>query len=133
MGAIYSYLDNRDQLTIVSGGHHIVTLREGGSPASPVLERVDERCYDLQYALPAGTNIAGLMLDWQGRVWFTTGDPAAMCVLNPLTYPDVDVKSVSLGTPDNPEAVRNTFALTKSGDAYVVTSRRMLPDRRPFR
>jgi len=125
MGAIYSYLDNRDQLTIVSGGHHIITLREGGSPAFPVLERVDERSYDLQYALPEGTNLSGLMLDWQGRIWFTTGDPAAIYVLNPATYPDMDVKSVSLGTPENPEAVRNTFALTKSGDAYVVTSKAM--------
>ncbi len=125
MGAIYSFLNNRDQLTIVSGGHHIITLREGGSPAFPVLELVKERSYDLENLLPAGTILSGLMLDWQGRIWFTTGGPTAMYVLNPLTYSNAGVKSVSFGTPESPEAVRNTFAVTKSGDAYVVTSKQM--------
>ena len=127
-GSLYSYFDAHDQLTLVSGGDKLITLVEGGSEENPVLEHPEGNTYDLSNILPADTRISGISLDWQGRIWITTPDPATVWLLNPATtaYPYTDVKSFKL--PDD-EAIRNTFAVTRVGmdrtAAYVVTSERM--------
>jgi hypothetical protein len=131
MGSLYSYLDARDQLTLASAGDELWTLVEGGSEESPVLELAHR--YYLSDIKPANSDLAGVMLDWQGRIWFTTAEPATVWVLNPATYSDEEpnVKSVELADDEDPEVevIRNTFALTKTGvdraTAYVVTSKRM--------
>jgi len=143
MGNIYSYLDASDRFTVASGGNQILTLVEGGSEESPVLELLEGNTYDLKEILPE-TNpiVSGTILDWQGRIWFATPDPATIWVLNPATFQKGDpdsVKRVELA-PD--EAIRNTFALTKIEGgrtaAYVVTSKQMYrvdagPDDQPYK
>jgi hypothetical protein len=128
MGNVYSYLDASDRFTVASGGNQILTLVEGGSEESPVLELPEGNTYDLKEILPGGI-ISGTILDWQGRIWFATPEPATIWVLNPATFRKKDpdsVKRVELA-PD--EAIRNTFALTRiEGDrtaAYVVTSKQL--------
>ncbi len=130
LSAGYFYVNNLDQIVVVSGTHTILILGEGGSETEPVLTLVDT--YDLAETnpplVPDDDRLGGMMPDWQGRIWFDTAgegiDPAKICVLNPATYPDV--KCVTL---DKGKRIRNTFALTKSGvyrsTAYVVTSSQM--------
>jgi hypothetical protein len=126
LGSAYFFVDSRDQVTVVGYPNLIWTLREGGSAAEPTLELVDE--YDLAALVPAGDNIAGVMTDYQGQLWFDTAgvadDPAKVCLLNRVTYPDV--KCVSLGeNEDGTHAViRNTFAVAKDG-AYIASSEKM--------
>ena len=135
MGGIYSYFDARDRFTIAAGGTHIWTLVEGGSAESPAFELPKENDVDMSELIhpEVDGNLAGIMLDWQGRIWFATtgkedGKPARIYVLNPAasTYPYKDVKSVPL---DQGEIIRNTFALDKTGRdrsaAYVVSSQKM--------
>jgi hypothetical protein len=126
LGSLYSFLDTHDQLTIVSGGDKLITLVEGGSEENPVLELPEGNTYDVSNIIPADSRISGVMLDWQGRIWFTTPDPATVLLLNPATYQQVGVKKMNL--PDD-EAIRNTCAVTRTGvdrtAAYVVTSGKM--------
>jgi hypothetical protein len=127
--SIYSYLDNRDQINIVSGNNTILVLREAGSPSSPFFEKVAE--YSLS-GLKIGENnidgdkqrITGLQVDFQGRYWLNMGTSAYIWVLNPATakYPITDLPHVNLG---NDEVTRNAMALTKEGAAYIVTTKKM--------
>jgi hypothetical protein len=142
-GASYAFLDARDRLTTVSGGKQIVTLVERGSPEVPVLEI--SQTYDMSAVTPEPYNdITGVMLDWQGRIWFiTNGTPLAQArvgVLNPAKSSN-GVPTVNVYTLPPGEVIRNTFAVAKSGrdraSAYVVTSQKMYrfdagPDGQPY-
>ena len=123
MWSIYAFLDNRDQIKIVSGNNSIHVLREAGSPSSPVFELAEE--YDLSQ-LVDGINqrITGLIVDFQGRYWLNMGTSANIYVLNPATakYPYLDLPRVNLG---DGEVTRNGMALTKEGAAYIVTTKKM--------
>ncbi len=118
--SIYAYLDNRDQINIVSGSNRILVLREAGTPSSPWFEQVAE--YDL--AQIVGTErITGLIVDFHGRYWLNMGTSANIYVLNPATakYPYLDLPRVNLG---DGEVTRNGMALTKEA-TYVVTTKKM--------
>jgi hypothetical protein len=128
-GSLYSFLDADDRLIIASGGDQVWTLVEGGTEESPEFVLDEDNSYDLSWIITGDDNrLAGIMLDGQGRIWFTTpgapGRPPRIHVLNPATYPDVKWVEFEVG-----EFVRNTFALTKTGvdqsTAYVVTSKKM--------
>ncbi len=122
MWSIYAYVDNRDQINIVSGNNKIHILREAGSPSSPVFELAEE--YDLSLLVDGITNrITGLTVDFQGRYWLNMGTSADILVLNPGTarYPYLDLPRVNLGEG---EVTRNNMALTKEG-TYVVTTKKM--------
>jgi hypothetical protein len=130
-GASYSFLDALDRLTIVSGGKQIVTLVEAGSDENPVLQL--EHTYNLASLIPEDYNdIAGVMADWQGRIWFTTAASpntvAKVGVINPASYSDANPNVKWFVLPSG-ELIRNTFAVTKSGvdraSAYVVSSQNM--------
>ncbi len=131
VGSSYAFLDAQDRLTTVSGGKKIVTLVEAGSAEHP--ELVLSRTYDLTSVIPAENNdLAGVMLDWQGRIWFITiGSPTAQAVVgvfDPASYSDAN-PNVKLYELPPGEFIRNTFAVTKSArekaSAYVVTSKNM--------
>ena len=125
--SIYAYVDNRDQVNIISGNNKIHLLREAGSQSSPVFELAKE--YDLSELEIGGSKIdgssqriTGLIVDFQGRYWLNMGTSAHILVLNPATYKDVgDVKWVNLS---DGEVTRNGMALTKDG-TYVVTTKKM--------
>src|SRR5512139_1241644 len=125
----YWYFDNRDRFTISAGPNRIITLVEGGSVAKLELEPQDDG-YDLSGVVQDDDRIAGVMTDWQGRIWFVTAgvgeDTAKACVLNPATYPDVKCQPLGENDPTagKHEKIFNTFAVTKTG-AYVVTSKKM--------
>ena len=136
LSACYWYFDNRDRFTISAGPNRIITLVEGGSEAKLELEpQDDDEGYNLSGVVPGDDRIAGVMTDWQGRIWFATAgageDTAKACVLNPATYEnpatDLNVKCVSFGRNEQTgknEQIFNTFPVTKTG-AYIVTSEKM--------
>jgi outer membrane protein assembly factor BamB len=129
LSACYWYFDSRDRFTISAGPNRIITLVEGGSEANLELTPQDDG-YDLSGVVPDDDRIAGVMTDWQGRIWFVTAgggeDTAKACVLNPATYPDVKCQSLGDRDPTNGkhEKIFNTFAVTRTG-AYIVTSEKM--------
>lgn len=124
-GASCSYFDARDRV-ILGGGNKLLTLVEGGTDASPVLQLDEDNSYDLSTIIPSTRRIAGVMLDEQRRIWFDTVIPATIWMLNPATYEQEGVKKIVLA---DYEEIRNTFAVMKTGvdssAAYVVTSKKM--------
>lgn len=139
VGTSYFYIDDSDRVTVVNGPSKIMTLREAGTETRPVLERVPEREYDLARLVPppvpVDDRLAGIMVDWQGRIWFQTAgagtQPPRVGLIDPASYPDV--KWVNL-LPR--ERISNGLAITKTG-AYVLTSERMYelaagPDNQPY-
>ena len=145
MGAIYSYVDNQYRFHVAAKGNQIYSLFEEGTKENFELKLDESSSFDLsQVITDPNCVIVGLLLDSQGRIWFTTDaseeTPARVHVLNPAksTYPYTDVLENSLAF--NGELIRNTFALTKTGNdssaAYVVTSKNMYridagPDDKP--
>ena len=138
ISAAYWYFDNQERFTIADGPNTIVTLVEGGSEESPVFGE-HPATYNLEGVIPSNDHLSGVMLDWQGRIWFATagvadhseGAPAKACVLNPATYENpatnLNVKCVSFGWNEQTgknEQIFNTFAVTKTG-VYIVTSEKM--------
>ncbi len=143
ISAAYWYFDNQERFTIADGPNTIIMLVEGGSEESPVFEDPFEdppvKPYDLSGVIPSNDHLSGVMLDWQGRIWFATagvanhseGTPAKVCVINPATYTapatDLNVKCMSFGWNENTqesEQIYNTFPVTKTG-VYIVTSEKM--------
>ena len=130
LGMFYFYVDPADQITIAAFPNQLWVLAEVESANGVTLEKV--KTYDLSTLVPAGDNIAGVMVDWQGRLWFTLAgagpEPARVCVLAPANYTATNpgAKCVQFGKDalGNNELIRNTFALTKEG-AYVVSSYKM--------
>ena len=122
MWSIYGYLDNLDQMHLVSEGKRIITLGEVGSPSSPMFDEVGE--YDLSELLEeTQDSIRGVIVDFQGRYWLNVARTATIYLLNPATYHGVgDLKSIDLGEG---EFIRNGLALTKEGAAYIVTTKAM--------
>jgi hypothetical protein len=127
LGSAYFFVDERDQIVIANGADKIITLREGGTEVSPVLELVSDETYDLSalspLPVPAGDHLAGLCPDWQGRIWFSTAGSSSSAprvgVIDPATYPTV--KWVELGAGEH---ISNGFAVGRTS-AYVVTSQKM--------
>jgi hypothetical protein len=124
--SVYGYLDNRDQLHLVSGGKKLITLGNVGTPSNPVLGQVGD-VYDLSELVGSDDRISGVMADFQGRYWINMGNSANIYLLNPATYKDNrDVKSVNLHGDDGQlEFTRNGMALTREGAAYIVTTKAM--------
>jgi hypothetical protein len=124
--SVYGYLDNRDQLHLVSGGRKLITLGDVGTPSNPVLDQVGDG-YDLSELVGSDDRISGVMVDFQGRYWINMGNSANIYLLNPATYKDIrDVKSVNLHGDDGQlEFTRNGMALTREGAAYIVTTKAM--------
>ena len=135
LSSCYWYADNQDRFIMSAGPNRIIALVVGGSEANPVFELPPSE-YNLSEVVPADDSIAGVMSDWQGRIWFVTagkgGAPAKACVINPATYKDpatdLNVKCEPFGGNDaktgKHEQIFNTFAATKTG-VYIVTSEKM--------
>jgi hypothetical protein len=135
LSASYWLFDEDEHFTLSikdeTKNNKIITLVEGGSDASPTLERDQE--YDMSKWVSANNRISGLAMDWQGRIWFylsgssTTTDspgiPGAIYVFDPALYPaDEAVKFYEF--EDQDEQIRNSLAITRTG-VYVVTSKKM--------
>jgi hypothetical protein len=129
VASVYWVYDSQGGFTVADGPTKLVTVFESGTADNPVLEVPPGHEYDLSGVIPTGDRMAGVLWDWQGRMWFVTGgraaEPAKACVLIPAEYPDV--KCVSFGTDPETgqnEQIYNTFAMTRNA-AYIVTSQKL--------
>jgi hypothetical protein len=127
----YSYFDAHDQLHVSAGGNEIITLEVVESKEGPTLEH--RGTYDLADLIPGADNrLAGIMTDWQGRIWVTTVGtelgPAMVGVLNPAKC-SYEHPVVNWYVFPRTELIRNTFPVTKvdgkTAAAYVVTSEKL--------
>ena len=129
VSSVYWVYDSQGGFTVVDGPNRMITVIETGTAEQPELEVPPENVFDLSGVVPDGDKIAGIMVDWQGRIWFVTGGigevPAKVCVMKPEAYPTV--KCTSFGwdaETGQQEQIFNTFAMTKTA-AYVVTSQKL--------
>lgn len=125
--SIYAYLDNRDQIHIISESKKLLTIAETGSPDHPVLEEVGEG-YDLSQLLEPTDRVTGVVVDFQGRYWIWVGTSAKVYLLNPETAPAQieELPHVLLDYDgDHDEKIRNGIALAREAAAYIVTSEAM--------
>jgi hypothetical protein len=126
--SIYAYLDNRDQIHIVSESKYLLTLAETGSLDHPVLKEVREERYDLSQLVGTTERVTGVVMDFQGRYWINLGTSSMIYLLNPKTAPAEieDLPHVLLDIDgDGDEKTRNGTALTREGAAYIVTTEAM--------
>jgi len=126
--AIYGYLDNLDQVHLVSGSRYLITIAEVGTPSKPEFKQVES--FDMGALLtptdelPDGDAISGVMVDFQGRYWINMRSSANIYLFDPKTaeYPYTDLPQINLGEG---EFTRNGLALTEEGAAYIVTTQKM--------
>ena len=121
LGNAYFFVDEHDRIVTGLGSDEIVTLREGGTVQAPTLEPVPARHYDLSAVVPADDHLAGLLPDWQGRIWFQTAGMGAEAgprvgVIDPATWPEVEWAQLPQG-----EQISNGLAVTRTG-SFVLTS-----------
>lgn len=110
----YVFLNNRDQVVLPSFENKIQVRTTSASPGHPAFDLVSE--YDFSaYVLP-GDNVNGLMVDWQGRVWFVVRNAGTVGVVNPVTG---SIKVLSLDG-----SITNSFAMDRDA-AYIVTTKWM--------
>ena len=140
LSASYWFFDKDERFGVSVKGNKIIILVEGGSEANPTLELDQE--YDVSPWIPAGNRIAGLAMDWQGRIWFylsgssatTTSPemPGAVYVLDPAKYAAYvldpakysDEPPVKFHKFHQDEQIRNSLAITTNG-VYIVTTKKM--------
>jgi hypothetical protein len=122
--SIYGYLDDRDQVHIVSETKEIITLQVAGPPSSPEFKPLHDGYNLSQLVEQTDDRISGVIMDFQGRYWINMGASSTIYLLDPATakFPYLDLPHVHLG---DGEFTRNGLALTKESAAYIVTSKRM--------
>ena len=123
LGNAYWYLDDQYRVVIGKGTHAIDVLREGGTAEAPTLELA--ATYDLTQAVAADDHVAGLLPDWEGRIWFQTA--GVMGVHGPRVgvidpHARHPIRTVQL--PEG-QVVSNGLAVDSSG-TYVLTSMRLV-------
>ena len=130
VGTSYVYLDDRDQLVVMvydpgkdvddpeddTNKIQVMKIVESSGDFPFEFEVASE--YDVTDQVPEGDNIAGLLPDWQGRIWFAVRGNATVGVLDPGTG--------SVETLQKPleGSITNTFAMDRDA-AYVDTTAKM--------
>ena len=113
----YLYLNNRDQVVIpVADGDKvaITVIETVESAREPSFEVVSE--YDISDYIGEGDNINGLMVDWQGRIWFVVRAAARVGVLDTATG---SIKTLALEG-----SITNSFAMDRDA-AYIATTEKI--------
>jgi hypothetical protein len=115
----YSYFDACDRLVISSIENQILVLEVAGTDDAPVLEHLGT--HDLAALIPGEDNrLAGVMVDWQGRIWTTTvGTAQGLAMVGVFNPPKCSYEAPVINwyaKIPRTEVIRNTFAVTKWGD-----------------
>ncbi|MCZ4080146.1 hypothetical protein O1W68_19560 [Rhodococcus sp. H36-A4] len=112
LGGVYAFLDNADRLVAVGGDRMVVRVGHHRTPLGIWTLTID-RSVDLTAAIPHGDNVTGLVPDWQGNIWFATGDGRVGIVDGTDT----------VGTLQLPagEHVANSISSSTSGVAVATT------------
>lgn len=130
VGTSYVYLDNQDQLVVMvydpgkdaddpdDDTNTIQVMKIVNSSGDFPFEFEVASEYDVTDYIPKGDNIAGLLPDWQGRIWFAVRGNATIGVLDPATGAVKTLQKPLEGS------ITNTFAMDRDA-AYVDTTAKM--------
>ncbi|MFI5532720.1 hypothetical protein ACIA8O_29725 [Kitasatospora sp. NPDC051853] len=142
LGGVYAYLDHRDRLVVVDGNRDLLRVGHHRTAGGGWQLTVDSRL-PLAGAVPDGDAVTGLSPDWQGRVWFATGngvvgtaDDEGTGAVRTLALPAGERIANSISTAPEGAAVATTHAtylLTARPDGTPEVSWRQAYDRGPGR
>ena len=130
VGTSYVYLDDRDQVVAMvydpgkdldapdDDTNTIQVMKIVNSSGDFPFEFEVASEYDVTDHIPKGDNIAGLLPDWQGRIWFAVRGNATVGVLDPATG------AVKILEKPLEGSITNTFAMDREA-AYVDTTAKM--------
>ncbi|ORI27679.1 hypothetical protein BJI47_04630 [Rhodococcus sp. 1168] len=115
LGGVYAFLDNADRLVAVGGDRMLVRVGHHRTPLGTWTLTIDQSA-DLTAAIPNGDNVTGLVPDWQGNIWFATGDGRVGIVggtdtVRTLQLPPGEHVANSISSSTNGVAVATTHAL----------------------
>ncbi|MFF4835022.1 hypothetical protein [Streptomyces sp. NPDC001315] len=73
LGGVYAYIDQDDRLVVVDGSRSLLRIGHHRDADGDWTLTVDQKL-PLTSAIPENDAVTGLSPDWQGRVWFATGN-----------------------------------------------------------
>ncbi len=113
LGGVYAYLDNENRLVVVDGNRQLLRIGHTRNNWGRWQLTVDQST-DLSAAFGADDSVVGLVPDWQGNVWFATGNAVVGVV----------AQSGAIATVHLPagEQVANSISAAPSGRIAVATT-----------
>lgn len=111
LGGVYAYLDNENRLVAVDGTRRLVRIGHAASGGRWTLSIDDS--VDLSGAIPADDTVTGLSPDWDGNVWFATGNGRVGVVT-----PAGETRTVDLPAG---ERVENSISTSPTGTSVATT------------
>ncbi|MYV71696.1 hypothetical protein GT043_38420 [Streptomyces sp. SID2131] len=137
LGGVYAYLDAEDRLVVVDGSRSLLRVAHRKDASGTWRLSVD-RSLSLASAVPADDAVTGLSPDWQGRVWFATGNGVVGLAddrtgrIDTLRLPAGERVANSISTAPEGTAVTSTHAtylLTAGADGTPRIAWRQAYDR----
>lgn len=112
-GGSYFYLDAEDRAVLATTDRRVLVVATHDGQGDPDL--TTEESYDLSGVVPKDDCLIALMPDWEGRIWWVTGDGLVGTITETGAEEPV-VRTLDLG-----EEVANSLATGEDGGVYVVT------------
>ncbi|MFE5731010.1 hypothetical protein ACFQ7A_08930 [Streptomyces sp. NPDC056528] len=112
LGGVYAYLDDEDRLVVVDGSRSLLRVAHRKDASGTWRLSVD-RSLSLASAVPADDAVTGLSPDWQGRVWFATGNGVVGLA---------DDRTGRIGTLRLPAGERVANSISTAPEGTAVTS-----------
>jgi len=112
-GGSYFYLDAEDRAVLATTDRRVLVVATHDGEGDPDL--TTEESYDLSGVVPEDDCLIALMPDWEGRIWWVTGDGLIGTITETGAEEPV-VRTLDLG-----EEVANSLATGEDGGVYVVT------------
>jgi hypothetical protein len=106
-GGGYFYLDDQDRAVIPTNNRQIWVVRETSGPGFEL-----ERAYDLSSAIAPDDKLFSALPDWDGRIWFASGDGVVGTVDRFTGAAKVHRTGENMG---------NSFAVDETGGVFIVT------------
>ena len=73
LGGVYAYLDNNNQMVLIDGTNHLLRIAHARDDRG-AWHLVITESTDLSSVIPPGDSSVGVVPDYQGNVWFATGN-----------------------------------------------------------
>ena len=113
LGGVYAYLDNDDRLVALDGNRQLVRIGHARD-RSGVWRLTIDHIVDLAGVVPADDGATGLVPDWDGNVWFATGNG-----LMGVVDPSGSVETVHLPAGEH---VANSISSAPNGSVAVAST-----------
>ncbi|MFF2327145.1 MULTISPECIES: hypothetical protein [unclassified Streptomyces] len=137
LGGVYAYIDQNDRLVVVDGSRSLLRVGHHRNTDGDWTLTVDQSL-SLTSEIPQDDAVTGLSPDWQGRVWFATGEGLVGTAddrtgtVRTLPLPGGEKVANSISTSPRGTVVtttRATYLLTAGADGTPRVSWRQEYDR----